>query len=176
MNPRIVRTHERHSAFTPQASDHLSDASIDDLHQRTFTAAVAIHLHHPGHRPVPVHQRAHLARGEEQVGAGVVGPEEPEPVAMPDDPPGDEIHPVDEPEIAAAVADDLAVALHGAQPALQGLVRGRGPKRMGIGDPGKRDRRAALCEELDQRGAFRQVRDTCTDAASGLAAKIWRTR
>ena len=62
MNPRIVRAHERHPTLTPQASDHLSDASLDDFHQCAFTAAVAVHLHHPGHRPVAVHQRAHLAR------------------------------------------------------------------------------------------------------------------
>ena len=145
------------------------DAPLHDFHQRAFAAAVAVHPHHPDHRPVAMHQRAHLARGEEQVGARVVGTEEPESVPMPDDAPRDEVHPVDQPEIAAAVADDLAVALHGAQPPLQRLVSGGGPERVRFGDPHERDGRAAAREELDQDVSFGEVRDTGTGAARGFA-------
>ena len=176
MNPRVVRAHERHAAFAPEAPDHLPDTSLDDLDQRAFAAAVAIHLHHPGHHAIAVHQRTHLAGREEQIGARIVGPDEPEPVAVPDDAPGDEIHPIDEPELPAPVANDLAVALHRVQPPLQCFVRVRGLKRVRTGDQGERDGCAALREELDQRSAFREVRDTCTGAASSLTARRWRAR
>ena len=176
VDPRVVGTHERDPALAPQTSDHLADATLDDLDQRPLAPAVAIHLLDPGYHPVAVHQRAHLPRGEEQIGARVVGLHESEPVAVTDDASGHEVHPVDEPELAAAIADELAVALHGAQSALERLLRGRGPKCVSGGNPRKPHGRAASGQELDQRGAFGKVRDALTGTAGGLAARTWRAR
>ena len=176
MDPRVVGAHEGDTALAPQASDHLRDAPLDDLDQRPFAAPVAIDLHHAGHHPVPVHQPAHVPRGEEQIGARVVGPDESEPVTVSDDAPRDEVHPVDEPELAAAVADDLAVALHGREPPLQRLLLGGGPQRVRAGDSGELNGRPDLAEKLDQRTALGQVRDTFTGAARSVAAWGWRAR
>ena len=176
MDPRVVGAHEGDAALAPQAPDHLRDAPLDDLDQRPFAAPVAIDLHHAGHYPIPVHQPAHVPRREEQIGARVVGPDESEPVPVSDDASGDEVHPIDEPELAAAVADDLAVTLHGREPALQRLLLGGGPEGVRAGDPVELDGGADLAEKLDQRTAFRQVRDTFADAARSVAAWRWRAR
>jgi len=106
-----------------------------------------------------------VSRGKKQIGAGIVGPDEPEPVSMSDDAPGDEVRPIGEPEFAAAVADDLAIALHGREPTLQRLLLDRGPESVRIGDSDELDRHAGLVEKRDQRTAFRQVRDTFVRAA-----------
>ena len=176
VEPRIVGTHEGDAALAPQAPDHPADTPSQHLDQRPLAAPVAVDLHHPGHHAVPVHQRAHLPGSEEQIDARVVGPHEAEPVAMADDAPGDEVHPIDESELPPAVADDLAVALHRAQPPLQRLLLGRSPKCMRIGDAGERDRCPGLREKLGQRAAFGEVLDAHTDAASGAAAQTWRAR
>ena len=176
VNPRVVRTHGSDTAFTPQSPHDSTDAALDYLDQCTFAAAVAIHPHHSGHHAISVHQRTHLTGREEEIGGPVVGSDESESVAMSDDAPGDEVHPFDESELPAAIADDLAVALHGAQPPLQCLLLGRSPKVVRSGDPGERDRCADLPEKLDQGTAFRKVRDMYTAAASSVAAKGWRAR
>jgi len=123
-----------------------------------------------------VHQPAHVSGGEKQIGACIVGPDEPEPVSMSDDAPGDEVRPVDEPELAAAVADDLAIALHGREPSLQRLLLDRGTQCVRIGDSGELDRHAGLVEKRDQRTAFRQVRDTLSRTARSVTAGGWGTR
>ena len=176
MNPRVVGAYEGDAALAPQTSDHLPDASLDDFDQCAFPASVAVHLHHPGHHSIAVHQRPHLAGREEQIGAGVVGPEEAEPVPVSDDAPGDEIHPVDEAELPPAGADDLAVARHGAQSPLQRLLRGGRAKCVRVGNPVERDRCAALTEKIDQRTAFRKVGDTWTGAANRIAGRVWGAR
>ena len=176
VNPRVVGPHEGNAALAPHTADHLLDAALDDFDQRAFPASVAVDLHHPGHHSIAVHQRAHLAGREEQVGARVVGPEEAEAVPVPDHAPGDEIHPVDEAELPPAGADDLAVARHGAQAALQRLALVGGVERVRVGNPGERNGGAALREEVDQRAAFGQVGDTWTGAASGVAGRVWGAR
>ena len=176
VNPRIVRAHERDAAFAPEASHHRRDAPLDDFDQRAFAATVATHLHDPGYHAVAVHQRPHLIGREEQVRARVVGTDEPEPVSMSDDAPGDEIHARNQAELVPAVANDLAVSLHGVQPPLQRLVRGLGAEPMRLGDAPERDGHSASSEEFDQGAAFREICDTGTAAASVLPAGTWRFR
>ena len=88
---------------------------------------------------------------EEQVDAPVVGPDESEAVPVPDDATGDQVHPIDEPELTAAISDDLAIAHHGAQPPLQGLPLGRGTE----------------ARALRQSEGIRQVRQSAREIRSG---------
>ena len=176
MNPGVVRTHESDTAFAPQTPHHSTDSTLDDLHQRAFAACVAIHPHHSGHHAISVHQRAHLTGREEQIGAAVVGPDESESVTMSDDAPGHEVHAFHQPELPAAIADDLTVAFHCAQAPLQCLLRSGSAQIVRGGDSGERDRRARVREKLDQGAALRKVRDVFTGAAGGIAAQVWRAR
>ena len=176
MDPRIVGAHEGHAALAPQAPHHPTDAAFDDLDQRALAATVAIDLDYPGDDSVAVHQRTHLAGGKEQIDTPIVGPDEAVSVTVPDDAPGNQIHPIDESELPAAIADDLTITLHRTQPPLQSLLLDGGPERVGSGDSNECDRCANPPEEFDQGAAFGKIRNPCTDAARTIAARSFGAR
>src|SRR3569623_1419219 len=86
-----------------------------------WCAAAAIEAQHAGQSTVAMQHAAHLLGREEQIVAALVGDEETETVGMTHHAAAHQIHFLREAVIALAIDDELAVALHGAQPAAQRL-------------------------------------------------------
>src|SRR5690606_7119956 len=100
--------------------------------------------------PVAMHRLAHLPRRQEHVGAAVVADEEAETVAMALHPAGDEVELGGEQQDALAIGQELAVALHRRQAALQRLTL-LGPHRQAIHELGGTERHAGLAQACEDR-------------------------
>jgi len=117
----VVRHHHRDAGILDVASDHLQVGPREDLHHGTFGPAPSIDAGLPCQHAVTVQDTPHLARAEEEVITARVGHEEAEDIRVSDHPTGREFEALDGRIAAAAVAQQLAVALHGAQPAPERL-------------------------------------------------------
>src|SRR3569623_3533588 len=93
--------------------------AFQHFHHRTLAAAAAIEAQHAGQSTVAMQHAAHLLGREEQIVAALVVDEESETVGMTHHAAAHQILFLREAVIALAVDDELAVALHGAQPAAQ---------------------------------------------------------
>jgi hypothetical protein len=107
--------HETDAALGKQPAHHLLGVVLEHLDHGALAPAPAVHAHHPRHRPVTVQQTLHLPGREEQIVAALVRHQETETVRMADDAPAHQVLLVDRHVGTAAVAHQLAVALHGAQ-------------------------------------------------------------
>src|SRR5690606_29450494 len=91
--------------------------TADHLDDRALPTSTTIEPGNPRQTAVAVEDQAHLRGAEKEVVALVVGNEETEAIAMTADAPADQIQLVHRGIGAAPGVDQLAVALHGAQPA-----------------------------------------------------------
>ncbi|MNC22364.1 hypothetical protein D3C75_703630 [compost metagenome] len=119
---RIVGHHHGNAALLEEAANQGFVGALEHLDQRAFAPATPVETGNPRQRTVAVEHQAHLRRTEEQVVAAVVGNQEAETVAMAADAPADQVQLVHRGIGAATGIDQLAIALHGTQPATQGLL------------------------------------------------------
>ena len=112
LDPAVRSGHEGDAALDVQPPDDAGVCPLDDLDDPAFAAAPAVDPRRPHEHGVPVHHLAHLARGEIQVCAAVVGDHESVPVRMRLHPSADYVDLAGDENRALAVAQDLALALH----------------------------------------------------------------
>ena len=120
MQATVVRADESHAAVAPVAAHDPVRVPLQDLHERPLAAPLAIDLRNPRHGAIAVHERAHLPGREEEIVAALVGDEKAEAIPVGDYPAPHQVHLAHKTVVAAAVADDLSVPLHGAQALGQG--------------------------------------------------------
>ena len=112
---------ETDAVLQAEAAHHALVGSLEHLHHGPLPAPASVHPGDAGHHPVPVQHPAHLTGREEQVLASILWHQEAEAVGMTHHPSPDQVHLLHRAVLASAVADELAVALHGAQAPAQGL-------------------------------------------------------
>ena len=135
-----------HMVLGDKAPDHSFMRALQHFDNRAFLAAALIETGDTRHRAVAVQHQAHFARAEKQIVSALVGHEKAKTFVMADDPPGDHVHAVDQRVQAAPVFEQLAVALHGAQPPPEGVEVALAFDMQGIGDRLEGQRLAALLE------------------------------
>jgi hypothetical protein len=118
---RVVGDHEADAALFVVTPDDALVGATDHFDYAALAAATAVEAGHPHQGAVAVEHQAHLRRAEEQVVAAVVRHQETEAVAVTADTTAYQVELVHRRIGAAAGVDQLAVALHGAQTAAQGL-------------------------------------------------------
>ena len=115
----VVRHHEADTTLLVETAHDGAGLALQDLDHGALETAAAVASTDPHHHPVPVEQGLHLLGIEIEIVATVVGAHESESVLVADDPPGDEVAPVDDAVGLLAVAQQLSVALHGPETPLQ---------------------------------------------------------
>ena len=108
----VFRRHHPVAVFLDQATDDVGVGPLRDFHDRAFRAATAVGADDAGHDLVAMQYFLHFFLRQEQVGAGVVGNDEAESIAVAGDAAGDECALVGQREDAAGIRLELAVALH----------------------------------------------------------------
>src|SRR3569833_1265782 len=125
---------EAHAAPHSASADEARGGAIQYPDHGPFAAAAAGDAEHAGECAIAVQHGAHLFGREEQVVAAFIGDEKAEAIGVTDDAAADQIHLLSQTVIALAIDDELAVALHGAQAAAQGLEVFLGGEAEGRGD------------------------------------------
>ena len=146
-----MRHHEPHALGGREAADHGPLRALQNLDDRALLAAARINAADAGQRPVAVQHLAHLAGGEKQVLAALLRNQEAEAVGMAADAPAHQVHLARQAVEVAAVAQNLAVALHGAQAPPEGVLVARPADRERIRHLAERQRRGALGEQRQHR-------------------------
>ena len=118
----VLGDEEGDAVLDEEAPDDLLVGALEHFHDGTFEPAAAIHAGHAREHHVAVQRLVHLLRPEEEIVLAVLGTQEPEAVGMPDHLALDEARLVGDEDRAAAVAHDLAVALHGGHAPLEALA------------------------------------------------------
>ena len=151
----VLGDDDHHAVLVDDAADDTGVGALEHLDQLALGAAAAVGAGDAHHDAVAVQYLAHLLGAEEDVGLAVVAAQEAEAVGMTLDTSLDQVGLGRQQVGVAAVAHDLAVALHGAQAAVEEveLVR-RDVERSG--ELGERHRHAALGEKLQHVLAARQ--------------------
>ena len=122
---------------------------VDDL---AFRPAAPVDALAADRHAVAVQRLVHLALGQHDVGRAVVGPEEAEAVRVTLQDAGDEVELGRDEQLALAVDDDLAVALHRRETAGERFARA-GVDRERLLDLGGGLRHAGVAQRRQDRGA-----------------------
>ena len=117
-----VGNHEVDAALLVQTPDNAVSLPLKNLHDTALATAAAVHAAHADQHPVVMHQRPHFLGGQVQILAALVRPHEAEAIRVGNDSAGDQIFLIDDAVAVAAIAQQLTVALHGIEPAAQGLA------------------------------------------------------
>ncbi len=117
---------EPDAVLAVDASDQAAVFALQHLDDRAFGAAAVVAALEAHCDAVAVQDLVHLARRQPNVGTAVVGDAKAEAVGVAIDTPGDQVELVHQADRALAVAQDLAVALHGRQPSAKHVEFGRG--------------------------------------------------
>ncbi len=96
--------------------------ALEHFHHRALAPAALIDAGDARHHAVAMHHLAHFGGRQEQVLALFIGNQKTETVRMAADAPGHHVHLARQPVQAAAVFQYLAVALHRAQAAAEGVL------------------------------------------------------
>lgn len=104
------------------AAHHRLVQPLDHLDDRALSPPAPVDTGHAREHAVAVHHRAHLARWQEQILATLLRHEKTEPVRVADHAPPDHVHSLRQAVEAAAVPEQLPVALHGAQSPAEGVA------------------------------------------------------
>lgn len=118
---RITRYHQTQAVLQMKTADDAGVGAFQHLHYPALAAAAPIDAQHAGQGAIAVQHRTHLFGRKEQIVAAFVGHQETETVGVTHHPAAHQIHFFRQAVVAIAVENHLAVALHGAQPAAQGL-------------------------------------------------------
>ncbi len=108
----VFRRHDPGAVFLDQAADDVGIGAVGDFDNRAFRAAAAVRADDAGHDLVAMQYFLHFFLRQEQVGAGVVGNDKAEAIAVAGDATGDKRALVGQAENTAGVRLELAVALH----------------------------------------------------------------
>ena len=162
---------EPDAVFLVQAADDFAIGALQHLDDLAFRPAAAIGAGLAQRRAVAVQHLVHFARAQEIVVAAFVRDEEPEAVGMALHGADDEVELGDDAQFALAVGEQLAVALHRRQPAVERLARDGADGEFAL-EVGGRQRRAGIAQRGQDRFARRQQRRI--DVAGARAARITR--
>ena len=122
----VLGHHQSDAVLDEYASDHFLVGAFEHLHDLAFGPAAAVGAGDAHDHPVAVQYLAHFLGPEEDVLAAVVADHETEAVGMALHAAADEVGLLRQEIGAAAVAQDLAIALHRLQAPLEELVLLRG--------------------------------------------------
>ena len=117
-----VGYHEVDAALLVQTPDNAVGLALKNLHDAALATAAAVHATHADQHPVIVHQGPHFLGGQVQILAALVRPHEAETIRVGNDAACDQVFLIDDAVAVAAIAQQLPVALHGIEPAAQGLA------------------------------------------------------
>ena len=115
-NLRVVRHDDADAAFADKLPRHLVRAALEHLDELALRLATTVRADDLDRNAVTVERRPHLACGQVDVVAAVVGDHEAEAVAMAAHLAGNQLYLAGQAELVAAVLDDLAGPDHGLQP------------------------------------------------------------
>ena len=87
----VFRHHQREATFGHEPPHQSPMATIGHFNNRALGAAPRIGAHGFDQGTVAMHGFLHLARGQEQIAATGIGDQEPEPVPMAHDAPGNQL-------------------------------------------------------------------------------------
>ena len=177
----VLGHHDHHAVLVDDAADDAAVGALQHLDQLAFGTAAAVLAGDAHDHAVAVQQLAHLLGAEEDVGLAVVAAQEAEAVGMALDAAFDEVGLGRQQVGVAAVADDLTVALHRAQTAVEMVefVR-RNVER--TGELGERQRHAAFGEDLQHvfaawQRVFVLLRLACVEGVSEAdRARLYRAQ
>ena len=117
----VIRHHKTDTALMVIAAHHLVSVAFQDFNQSAFAPPTPVDSGQTGHDAVIVDHRAHLARRQKQVVTAIIRHQKAETVGVGDDVPAYQLHLADQAVTVLAIANHLAVALHGTQAPAQGI-------------------------------------------------------
>ncbi len=143
----VFRHHDHHAMLVQHAADDALVGALEHLDDAAFRPAAAIDARDAHDGAVAVQHFAHVAGADEDVGSTVVAAQEAEAVGVALDAALDEVGLVGQQVGVATVADELPVALHRAQPAVEVLQLVRLDVQR-LGQRGKWHRHAAVGKDI----------------------------
>ncbi len=138
---------DHHAVLVDDTTDDAGVGALEHLDQLALGTAAAVRAGDAHHDAVAVQHLAHLLGTEKDVGLAVIAAQEAEAVGVALDAPLDEVGLGRQQVGVAAVAHDLAVALHRAQATVEEVELVRGDVER-AGELGEGHRHAALGEDL----------------------------
>ena len=161
----VLGDDEADPALLVQPPDDGAVRALENVDDLAFRATAPVGAGAAHRRTVAVQHLVHLARSEEDIGAAVVGNEKAEAVGVSLHGAGDEVELRDDAELALAVHQQLAVALHRIDAVEECVacapVDCHGPRELG-----RRQRNTGLLERVEYRFARREQRRVDAAAAA----------
>jgi hypothetical protein len=151
----VLGHHEHHPMLVVHAADEALVGALQHLDDLAFRPAATVNADDSRHDPVAMQYLVHFLRAEKKIRPVFVAHQETVAVRMPLDPAANEVGLVGNQVVATAVLHDLAVALHGPQPPLEGIEL----VRPDVEDGGQRleaQRHAVVAQDLHDVFAARQ--------------------
>ena len=170
----VLGDDEPDAVLLVQAADDLAIDALEHLDDFSFRPAATVGAALAQRGAIAVQHLVHFARAQEVIVAAVIRYEKPEAIGMALHGAEDQVELGDDAQFALAIGEQLAVALHGGEAAVEGFARDRSDGEFAFQVGGGQRRPGVAQGGQDSLARRQQGRiDVARPGASGLAVR-WR--